>query len=76
MSFMDQIKPPDAPRLPGKSGQPYVFGGARQWYSAKTTTDKLDAVFSQIADNDGEVRQAKYIGGRDWIIFWSKPVTR
>jgi hypothetical protein len=50
--------------------------GIRQWFSAKTTTDKLDAVYQQVADSDGDVEESKYMGGRDWIIFWSKPVTR
>jgi hypothetical protein len=56
---------------------PYNFGGGlRQWQSAKTTTDKLDLVFQQIADNDARVEKVHHVGGRDWIIFWSKPVTR
>jgi hypothetical protein len=48
----------------------------RQWSSAKTTGDKLDAVFQQVADADGRVEKVHHAGGRDWIIFWSKPVLR
>jgi hypothetical protein len=72
MTFMDQIKPDYGERGAGPPRQLNL----RQWFSRKTTTDKLDAVFQQIADNDGEVKKAHHVGGRDWIIFWSKPVTR
>jgi hypothetical protein len=48
----------------------------RQWSTHKTTTDKLDLMFQHVADNDGRVESAQYIGGRDWIVFSSAPVTR
>jgi hypothetical protein len=50
--------------------------GLRQWFTAKTLVAALDAVFQQVADADGRVEKVHHTGGRDWIIFWSKPVVR
>jgi hypothetical protein len=62
---------------PGYSGQPYLFvGGIRQWYPVKTTTDKLGLVFQHIADNDGRVELVHHVGGRDYLVCYSKPVVR
>jgi hypothetical protein len=48
----------------------------RQWYPVKTTTDKLALVFEHIADNDGRVELVHHVGGRDYLVCYSKPVTR
>jgi hypothetical protein len=48
----------------------------RQWFATKPTTDKLDRAFEAIADEDGKVEQVEYVGGRDWVVFWSKAVVR
>jgi hypothetical protein len=48
----------------------------RQWYPVKTTTDKLAMVFQHIADNDGRVELVHHVGGRDYLVCYSKPVTR
>jgi hypothetical protein len=59
------------------TGQPYMFGGGiRQWYPVKTTTDKLALVFEHIADNDGRVELVHHVGGRDYLVCYSKPVVR
>jgi hypothetical protein len=50
--------------------------GIRQWYPVKTTTDKLGLVFEHIADNDGRVELVHHVGGRDYLVCYSKPVTR
>ena len=47
-----------------------------QWHAAKTTGAQLDLVFQNIADNDGDVEQVTHVGGRDFIVFYSKPVER
>jgi hypothetical protein len=48
----------------------------RQWYPVKTTTDKLGMVFQHIADNDGRVELVHHVGGRDYLVCYSKPVVR
>jgi hypothetical protein len=50
--------------------------GIRQWYPVKTTADKLGLVFEHIADNDGRVELVHHVGGRDYLVCYSKPVTR
>jgi hypothetical protein len=72
---------PSTDQLPRMSpepapGQIVVSGSLRQEFAAKAVTDKLNDVLQQIADADGRVEDRFYGGGRDWIIFWSKPVTR
>jgi hypothetical protein len=80
MTFMDQIKPDYGERGAGPPRRltwvQFPEGVLWQWHSAKTTGDKLDAVFQQIADNDGQVQEAKHVGGRDWIVLYAKPVLR
>jgi hypothetical protein len=53
-----------------------VDTAGRQWFTTRPTTDKLDRAFEAIADEDGEVEQVEYVGGRDWVVFWSKAVPR
>lgn len=48
----------------------------RQWFTAKTTAEKLDLVFQNIADEDGDVERVHHLGSRDWLVFWSKAVVR
>jgi hypothetical protein len=50
--------------------------GVRQWLTVKVVVGELDAAFQHIADADGRVEKLHHNGGRDWIVFWSKPVTR
>lgn len=73
MSAIDQIKPDYGER---GAGPPRTPPGLRQWFSKKTTGDKLDLVFQQAADNDCRVEQAVHVGGRDWIVCYSMPVQR
>jgi hypothetical protein len=79
MSFDSVTAPPGmAATYPQPGPTPVVVADPplRQWSTHKTTTDKLDLMFQHVADNDGRVESAQYIGGRDWIVFSSAPVTR
>jgi hypothetical protein len=48
----------------------------RQWTATKVVVSELDRAFEHIADAEGRVEKLHHNGGRDWIIFWSKPVVR
>jgi hypothetical protein len=61
---------PLTPEIPG------TLSHLRQWFSVKTMGPELNKVFEHVVDNDGTVETVQYVGGRDWVIFWSKPVTR
>jgi hypothetical protein len=47
-----------------------------QWHSVKVQGHELNKVFQHIVDDDGQVQGWQFIGGRDWVIFYSKPVVR
>lgn len=51
-------------------------GPLRQWRMVKTTGDKMNIVFQNIADEDGQVELVTYIGGRDFTVCYSWVVER